>query len=148
MLFDSCRAHTCKSSHMRLCVLFFRMVTNLILFIVYFPKSSLSHPLDSQVYLLLFTFNHCFRISYCGKRVGGNERFRGHELRIRYYVIVPAFKLNHGFSRAGVFKLWVAQSHLAAAKWHTQFLGLDDIQRLITNCDIAQCDFRIAKAGI
>ncbi len=28
---------------------------------------------------------------------------------------------------------------------HTQFLGLDDIQRLITNCDIAQCDFRIAK---
>ncbi len=85
MLFDSCRAHTFKSSHMRLCVLFFRMVTNLILFIVSFPKSSLSHPLDSQVYLLFFTFNHCFRIYYCGKRVGGNERFRGHELRIRYY---------------------------------------------------------------
>ncbi len=28
MLFDSCRAHTFKSSHMRLCVLFFRMVMN------------------------------------------------------------------------------------------------------------------------
>ncbi len=26
-----------------------------------------------------------FHISYCGKRVGGNERFRGHGLRIRYY---------------------------------------------------------------
>ncbi len=57
------------------------MVMNFI-FIVSFPKSSLSHPLDSQVYFIVV---HCFRISYCGKRVGGNERFRGHELRIRYY---------------------------------------------------------------
>ncbi len=28
---------------------------------------------------------------------------------------------------------------------HTQFLGLDNIQRLITNCDIAQCDFSNRK---
>ncbi len=56
MLFNSCRAHTFKSSHMRLCVLFFRMVTNLILFIVSFPKSSLSHPLDSQVYFIVVHF--------------------------------------------------------------------------------------------
>ncbi len=85
MLFDSCRAHTFKSAICGFVFCFFRMVTNLILFIVSFPKSSPSHPLDSQVILLLFTFNHCFHIFYCGKRVGGNERFRGHELRIRYY---------------------------------------------------------------
>ncbi len=42
MLFDSCQAHTFKSSHMRLCVLFFQMVTNLILFIGSFPETSLS----------------------------------------------------------------------------------------------------------
>ncbi len=30
---------------------------------------------------------------------------------------------------------------------HTQFLGLDDIQRLITNCDIAQCDFESQRPG-
>ncbi len=56
MLFDSCRAHRFKSSHMRICVLFFRIVTNLILFIVSFPKSSLSHPLDSQVYFIVVHF--------------------------------------------------------------------------------------------
>ncbi len=35
---------------------FFRMVTNLIIFIVSFPKSSLSHPLDSQVYFIVVHF--------------------------------------------------------------------------------------------
>ncbi len=29
------------------------MITSLILFIVSFPKSSLSHPLDSQVYFIV-----------------------------------------------------------------------------------------------
>ncbi len=53
MLFDSWRAHTFKSS---LCVLFFRMVTYLILFIVSFPKSSLSHPLNLQVYFIVVHF--------------------------------------------------------------------------------------------
>ncbi len=78
MLFDSCRAHTFKSSHMRLCVLFFRIVTNLIIFIVSFPKSSLSHPLDSQVYFILINklfyfilFSHLLLWWMCG----GNERF-------------------------------------------------------------------------
>ncbi len=36
-----------------LCVLFFM---NVILFIVSFPKSSLSHPLDSQVYFIAVHF--------------------------------------------------------------------------------------------
>ncbi len=63
------RAHTFKSSHTWLCVLF----CNLIIFIVSFPKSSLSHPLDPQVYFIVV--NHCFRISYCGKRVGEMKDF-------------------------------------------------------------------------
>ncbi len=75
-----------KSSHMRLCVLFFRMVTNFILFMGSFPKYSLSYPLDSKIYFIVVLFlNHRFHISNCGKLVGGNKRFCGHELRIRYY---------------------------------------------------------------
>ncbi len=37
-----------------------RISTTLIIFMVSFPKSSPSHPLISQVYLMSFTFNHCF----------------------------------------------------------------------------------------
>ncbi len=61
------------------------MITNLILFIVSFPKSSLSHPLDSQVYFIVVILITVFTSLTVVNMWGGNERFRGHELRIRYY---------------------------------------------------------------
>ncbi len=88
---------------MRLYVLFCRLVMSFQefnIFIVSFPKSSLPRTLISQFILLSFTFNHCFRISYCGKHAGGNERFHGHELRIHSYDLIRSLILvKSGFSR-------------------------------------------------
>ncbi len=66
--------------------LFCRMITSLILFIVSFPKSSLSSPsrfagLFYCCSLLITVFTSLTVVNMWG----GNERFRGHELRIRYY---------------------------------------------------------------
>ncbi len=68
MLFDSCRAHTFKSSHMRLFVLLFWNGHGCNIIYCFFSQI-LSLTLQIRRFiLLLFTFNHCFRISYCGKR--------------------------------------------------------------------------------
>ncbi len=85
MLFDSCRAHTFKSSHMRLCVLFpdGHEFNNIYCF--FSQILTVSPSRFAGLFYCCSLLNHCFRTYYCGKRVGGNERFRGHELRIRYY---------------------------------------------------------------
>ncbi len=47
----------------------------------------MSHP------PITFIIVHFFHISYCGKHVGGNERFCGHELRIRSYNLINSLIL-------------------------------------------------------
>ncbi len=48
-------------------------------------QNTLLPILNILMCILMCGFLISFHIYYCGKRVGGNERFRGHGLRIRYY---------------------------------------------------------------